>query len=61
MGAQLKIWSKPGAGTEIHLQVPAQVAYRRSRTTRSLTSIIASGWQLAAASLALLLRRLKKG
>ena len=61
MGAQLKIWSKPGAGTEIHLQVPAQVAYRRSRTTRSLTSIIASGWQLAATSLALLLRRLKKG
>jgi ligand-binding sensor domain-containing protein/signal transduction histidine kinase len=59
IGAQLKIWSKAGAGTEIHLQVPAEVAYRRSRTTRSLTSTIASSWQSAAAHLALLLRRPK--
>jgi ligand-binding sensor domain-containing protein/signal transduction histidine kinase len=59
IGAQLKIWSKAGAGTEIHLQVPAEVAYRRSRTARSLTSTIASSWQSAAAHLALLLRRPK--
>jgi signal transduction histidine kinase len=29
--AQLKIWSKPGAGTEIDVQVPASVAYRQSQ------------------------------
>jgi signal transduction histidine kinase len=29
--AQLKIWSKPGAGTEIDVQVPALVAYRQSQ------------------------------
>jgi signal transduction histidine kinase len=35
--AQLKIWSKPGAGTEIDLQVPAEVAYRRSQTVSRRT------------------------
>ena len=30
--AQVKIWSKPGAGTEIDLRVPAKMAYRRPRT-----------------------------
>jgi signal transduction histidine kinase len=29
--AQLKIWSKPAAGTEIDVQVPASVAYRQSQ------------------------------
>ena len=58
--AQLKIGSKPGAGTEIHLQVPAEVAYRRAQTARSLTSTIASSWRSAAGYLALLLRRRKK-
>ncbi len=28
LGAQLEVWSKPGAGTEIDLRVPASVAYR---------------------------------
>jgi signal transduction histidine kinase/ligand-binding sensor domain-containing protein len=58
--AQLKIWSKPGAGTEIHLQVPAEVAYRQSRSVGSLASTIASSWRSAAGYLALLLRRRKK-
>ena len=60
IGAQLKIWSKPGAGTEIDLQVPAAMAYRRSWTVLSLTSTIASSWQSAAGYFALLLRRGKK-
>ena len=33
LGGQLEVWSKPGAGTEIDLRVPAQVAYRRMKTT----------------------------
>jgi signal transduction histidine kinase/ligand-binding sensor domain-containing protein len=31
IGAQLDVWSRPGAGTEIDLRVPARVAYGRSR------------------------------
>jgi signal transduction histidine kinase/ligand-binding sensor domain-containing protein len=31
LGAHLEVWSKPGAGTEIDLRVPAEVAYRRSQ------------------------------
>jgi signal transduction histidine kinase/ligand-binding sensor domain-containing protein len=30
LGGQLDVWSRPGAGTEIDLRVPADVAYRRS-------------------------------
>ena len=40
LGGHLEIWSKPDAGTEIDLRVPAHVAYRRSQArffrTRSL-------------------------
>jgi signal transduction histidine kinase/ligand-binding sensor domain-containing protein len=32
LGAHLEVWSKPGAGTEVNLRVPAEVAYKRSRT-----------------------------
>jgi signal transduction histidine kinase/ligand-binding sensor domain-containing protein len=32
LGAHLEVWSKPGAGTEIDLRVPAEVAYRYSPT-----------------------------
>jgi signal transduction histidine kinase len=32
LGAHLEVWSKPGAGTEIDLRVPADVAYRRAQT-----------------------------
>lgn len=32
LGAHLEVWSKPGAGTEVELRVPANVAYRRLRT-----------------------------
>jgi signal transduction histidine kinase/ligand-binding sensor domain-containing protein len=39
LGAHLEVWSKPGAGTEIDLRVPARVAYRQpqpeSRGVRS--------------------------
>jgi signal transduction histidine kinase len=31
LGAHLEVWSKPGAGTEIELRIPASVAYRRAR------------------------------
>ncbi len=31
LGAHLEVWSKPGAGTEIDLRVPAAIAYRRSQ------------------------------
>jgi ligand-binding sensor domain-containing protein/two-component sensor histidine kinase len=31
IGAELEVWSRPGAGTEVELQVPAAVAYRRQR------------------------------
>jgi signal transduction histidine kinase len=30
LGAQLDLWSEPGAGTEVQLTVPASVAYERS-------------------------------
>ena len=30
LGAHLEVWSKPGAGTEIELRVPAGMAYRQS-------------------------------
>jgi signal transduction histidine kinase len=29
LGAHVEVWSKPGAGTEIDLRVPADVAYRK--------------------------------
>ncbi len=35
LGAQLDIWSKPGAGTEVDLRVPARVAYADSRSRRA--------------------------
>jgi signal transduction histidine kinase len=42
--AHMTIWSKPGAGTEVDLRVPADVAYRRSqnapRRTRSWRGIL---------------------
>jgi signal transduction histidine kinase len=31
LGAHIEVWSKPGAGTEIDLRVPAEVAYRSSQ------------------------------
>jgi signal transduction histidine kinase/ligand-binding sensor domain-containing protein len=34
LGGHLEIWSKPDAGTEIDLRVPAKLAYRRSQSGR---------------------------
>jgi signal transduction histidine kinase len=34
IGAQLKLWSEPGAGTEVELTVPASVAYAASHVRR---------------------------
>lgn len=31
LGAGIEVWSKPGAGTEIDLRVPAEIAYRSSQ------------------------------
>jgi signal transduction histidine kinase/ligand-binding sensor domain-containing protein len=46
LGAHLEVWSKPGAGTEIDLRVPAAVAYRRlqvaSRGIRSWLALLRS-------------------
>ena len=46
LGGQLEIWSRPGAGTEIALRVPAHVAYRPSEAglprARSLLAIFGS-------------------
>jgi hypothetical protein len=30
IGAQLDVWSKDGAGTEIELKIPVSIAYRES-------------------------------
>ena len=30
LGAHIEVWSKPGAGTEVDLRVPANVAYKRA-------------------------------
>jgi signal transduction histidine kinase len=35
MGARLKIWSEPGAGTEAELTVPARIAYEKYSTSKS--------------------------
>jgi signal transduction histidine kinase len=32
LGAHLDVWSRPGAGTEVDLRIPADVAYRRLPT-----------------------------
>jgi signal transduction histidine kinase len=32
LGAHLDVWSKPGAGTEVELRIPAGVAYRQLHT-----------------------------
>jgi len=38
LGARLEVWSKPGAGTEVDLCVPARVAYGRANKTSSIWS-----------------------
>ena len=43
IGARLDIWSRPGAGTEIELKIPALVAYQE----RTLRSRWRSLWNLA--------------
>ena len=35
LGGRLDVWSKPGAGTEVDLRVPAEVAYRKERPPTS--------------------------
>jgi signal transduction histidine kinase/ligand-binding sensor domain-containing protein len=34
IGGQLRLWSNPGAGTEVVLELPSQVAYRTASTNR---------------------------
>jgi signal transduction histidine kinase len=34
VGASLELWSRPGAGTEVELKVPAATAYRSTAATR---------------------------
>jgi hypothetical protein len=35
LGAELEVWSEPGAGTEIELRVPASIAYETVRSQDS--------------------------
>jgi signal transduction histidine kinase len=35
IGAKLRLWSRPGAGTEVELSVPAKIAYESKSTPRS--------------------------
>lgn len=43
LGAHLEVWSKPGAGTEVDLRVPADVAYRRpQKASRGLRAWLAT-------------------
>jgi signal transduction histidine kinase len=55
--AQVRVWSKPGAGTEIDVRVPAEVAYRRPRAVFHGARRLAAGWQSVASYLSLLARR----
>jgi signal transduction histidine kinase/ligand-binding sensor domain-containing protein len=41
LGAHLKVWSKPGAGTEVELRVPASMAYTRAVRPAGLR-----GWEI---------------
>lgn len=41
IGGHLEIWSKPDAGTEVDLRVPARVAYSRSQAL----SVLARSWR----------------
>jgi signal transduction histidine kinase/ligand-binding sensor domain-containing protein len=42
LGAHLEVWSKPGAGTEVDLRVPAEVAYGRAqKASRGIRSWLA--------------------
>jgi signal transduction histidine kinase/ligand-binding sensor domain-containing protein len=42
LGAHFEVWSSPGAGTEVDLRVPANVAYRRSQAaSRGIRSWLA--------------------
>jgi NAD(P)-dependent dehydrogenase (short-subunit alcohol dehydrogenase family) len=53
--AQVKIWSKPGAGTEIDLRVPAEVAYRQPLYPPVTTGL--AGWARLADHLSVLFER----
>jgi signal transduction histidine kinase len=37
-GGQLTVWSEPGAGTEVDLQIPASIAYWRARRRTAATA-----------------------
>jgi ligand-binding sensor domain-containing protein/signal transduction histidine kinase len=39
IGAKLDVWSKPGAGTELDLNVPGQIAYGRSKGKNGLRAL----------------------
>ncbi|MDE2136723.1 MAG: hypothetical protein KGJ68_04755, partial [Gammaproteobacteria bacterium] len=40
LGAALEVWSRPGAGTDIRLLVPATVAYGRRRRPHPATTLM---------------------
>jgi signal transduction histidine kinase len=47
IGAQLTIWSRPGAGTEVELRVPASVAYRKNIDGALWQRLVrAAGWRV---------------
>ena len=39
IGARLKLWSEPGAGTEAELTVPARIAYRTVHRRGAISAV----------------------
>ncbi len=39
IGAQLNVWSRPGAGTEVELTIPGSIAYETISRSRRLSSV----------------------
>jgi len=37
IGANLELWSRPGAGTEVELKVPAATAYRSAPAAATIS------------------------
>jgi hypothetical protein len=44
IGGRLRVWSRPGAGTEIELSVPGHVAYRHAPARGPLARLGALTW-----------------
>jgi hypothetical protein len=41
IGGQLKLWSRPGGGTEVELRIPSRLAYLSGARPRQLQLVMA--------------------